>query len=413
MGFSQIITIWQCFAICVLCLSFTSHSIQASPIADLASANNRFAIKLYRELLSASDGNVVVSPYSLSTVLSMAYAGARGETAEQMADVLETTALGDQVHPIHHALAESLRITCNADTVARLSIANATWSAGCALNSSYSDLVARDYEAETRMLKADPVENARMINEWAAEHTEQKIKQVVTPDMLDTQLAMIITNAVYFLGRWQFPFDAEDTHSKLFWLTSNEQAEVKMMEQDLPAGSVKLLETDEFQAIELPYEESTAALDIFLSRRKDGLMALESKVNPDWLERQLNDMKPAQLEVDFSLPKVKTQGKASMSDVLKSLGMPLAFLPYRADFSGICGNPGDVYIDDVVHATFLEIDERGTEAAAVTAIMMGITSVPIQREKISFNVDHPFFFLIRDTATNTILFMGRITDPRS
>ena len=383
----------------------------ASPLSDLTTANNRFAVSLYHELAGAGSGNLVFSPISLGTALSMAYAGARGVTASQMEDVLQIAPLKQNVHSAQREMSNSLQANCNSDTSALLTIANAAWSAGCAPKSQFVELVEAQYDAEARRLASSPSENARLINEWAAQHTANRIREVVTPEMLDTQLAMVITNAVYFLGRWEYPFKARHTQPGQFWLNRESRVDVLLMHQDVPSSSVRYLETDLFQAIELPYRESSAALTIFLPREKDGLRALASLVTEEWLQAQLNSMTLTDGKVDLSLPKVKTSGKSSMGKVLKAVGMPRAFEPYSADFSGICGSPGDVYIGDVMHATYLEIDERGTEAAAVTAIMMEVTSMP-ERPKYTFHCDHPFLFLIRDTSTNAILFMGQILDPR-
>jgi serine protease inhibitor len=400
------------FRLTITSLLLMAASSMGDPIADLSAANNRFAVALLHELTKSARGNLVFSPVSLEAALCMTYAGARGETAQQMEDVLEIDTLGKDVHAAQQDLSNNLRITCNSDTIAKLSIANALWNATCTAKADFTKLLYDRYGAQIQQLPADPAAAANLINEWADVNTEHKVRQIVQPEDLSDALAIVLTNAVYFLGRWSFPFEAHDTRPRTFWLSGEDGVEVPTMACDLPARSVKILQTDEFQAIELPYKESTAAMIIVLPRERDGLQDLESSLSCDSLQRYLQSMQPAELEVALSLPKVKTEGRSSMTSVLRTLGMVAAFEPYRADFSGICGNPGDVYVTDVIHATFLEIDERGTEAAAVTAITMSVTSVPMEREKIVFNVDHSFLFVLRDTATNAILFMGHITDPR-
>ena len=389
----------------------------AQPIADLSAANNRFAVALFHELAKTDAGNLVFSPLSLHTALSMTYAGARGETAKQMSDVLEIESLGDQIHATHHELGNSLRITCNSDTVAKLKIANALWNAACTAKPDYTELLREQYGAEVNKLPLSADSAAWEINSWVDSHTEHRINRLVDPVDLTPGVNFILTNTVYFLGKWEYPFEEKPSQPAPFKLIDGTTIETVTMEQ-LVRGKFGYVETDDFQALELPYRENSAAMVIFLPKAYDGLRAFETSLSHTDLSHWLTSMRrladrqgdSAGTAVDLSVPKVETTFSSNLRSALAILGMPMVFESGTADFSGVCGSARTETLRDVLHASFLRIDEYGTEAAAASVVPFPIS---LPRRRIKFICDHPFFFLIRDTATNTILFMGHIVDPRS
>ena len=399
-----------------LLLGLLNVSILASPIADVSTANNRFAVALFHHLASP-DSNLVFSPLCLHTALSMAFAGASKETAEQMAKVLEIEAMKDEVHDAQKQLANSLQITCNTDTMAKLNIANALWNAQCTAKTQFQALLREYYSAEVTPLPSNPSEGAQAINSWVDKNTEHRITQLVNAGDLETEIAFVLTNAVYFLGRWAYPFGERPSKPGLFTLLDGTRIEPVMMSQEFRAP-LRYLETDEFQALELPYRQNSAAMVIFLPKDAGGLLALKASLSYDNLLSWLAAMQPTNggrtdsflVSVDVRMPKVETRTSIALKSSLSAMGMPMAFEPGAADFSNSCDSQANVWIGEVLHGTFLRIDERGTEAAAATMIAL---SVNLSRHRIKFICDHPFFFLIRDTATNTILFMGQIVDPRT
>lgn len=379
-----------------------SPNASGADLAELAAGNSAFAADLYQALREQERGNLFYSPYSISSALAMTYAGARGETERQMAATLHYTLPQARLHPAFNALDASLTTQGKEDTF-QLHIANALWGQkGFAFLPAFLDTLAENYGAGLRAVDfANAVEAARQtINAWVSEQTRDKIKELIKPGVLSPDVRLVLTNAIYFKGKWAAPFEKNSTYDGPFTLPDGGSESVPMMHQ---TGSFKYAEGEGYQAIELPYRDSDAAMLIVLPRagRFDEIEAAFSSERIAGIASQL-----APRSVRLTMPKFTYESEFYLADVLIQMGMPAAF--GDADFSGMTGKR-DLFISEVVHKAFVAVDEEGTEAAAATAVVMKVTAM---LEGIEMKVDRPFLFLIRDTRTGTILFAGRVFNPK-
>ncbi len=382
----------------------------------LASSTSQFALDLYGALRDR-DGNVFCSPLSITTALAMTAAGARGETAEQMNRTLHLDRLGPSGLADLGRWIDSLRGTIKAradaeepkpnEPAAGLWMANAVWiDAREKLQPDFVALVDQSFRAEARAVDFAHSADAarRTINRWVEDQTRDKIKDLLKPSLITSDTVVVLTSAIYFKGYWTHPFSVEATRDDDFHPAKGDVVRVKMMNQ---TASLPYFEGDSFQALELPYKDGSLAMVVLLPRRADGLGALEASLSVEKLDSWLAGLKPGRVKA--SLPRFTSTVETELNDVLKKLGMPLAFQG-GADFSGITGSP-DFAISAVVHKAFVEVEEKGTEAAAATAVVGVRSSVMIPSKEIVFRADHPFLYLIRDVKTGAILFMGRLSRP--
>lgn len=377
-------------------------------MSALAEGNAAFALDLY-QVLGSENGNLFLSPYSISTALAMTYAGAAGETARQMAATLHFTLPQDRLHPAVNAYALDLQARAKEPTEGtpfELSIANSLWGQeGFAFRPEFLDLLGVNYGAGMRLVDfvAEP-ESARLaINAWVSDETRDKIQDLIPSGVIDVMTRLVLANAIYFKAGWLDPFDANATSPAPFHRLDGSAEDVPMMRQSTSYGYAI---GDGYQALVVPYLSGNVSMLILLP--DDGRFeSFEQSLSPEMIQEILGNLTHG--PVNFSLPKFTTESAFSLNDVLRTLGMTDAFDPSRADFSGMDGNR-DLYISAVVHKAFVSVDEDGTEAAAATAVIMGVTSAPVA-EPIAFTVDRPFIYLIRDDQTGNILFIGRITDP--
>jgi serpin B len=377
-------------------------------VASLAGSNSAFAFDLYGSIKSL-DGNLFLSPYSISTALAMTYAGAAGQTADQMAGTLHFDLQGEALHSAFNAYALDLEARAQAEvegTPFELSIANSLWGQeGFAFRPEFLDLLAENYAAGMRLVDfaGDPEASRRVINRWVSDETRQRIEDLIPEGAIDTMTRLVLANAIYFKASWLTAFDPDDTVTEPFYRLSSEAADVPMMRLD---ESYRYAIGDGYKAIELPYQSGDMSMLIFLPDEGD-FQAFEDELGPDLVDRTMAEMTYG--PVHLGLPRFTYESSFSLKDALKALGMADAFDPDRADFSGMDG-ARDLYISDVLHKAFVAVDEEGTEAAAATAVIMGVTSAPAG-EPITFIVDRPFIYLIRDGQTGSILFLGRVLDP--
>jgi len=382
----------------------------ASPeeIAALASGNTDFAIELYRRIGSTTRKNIFFSPFSIVQASSMAYAGARGATASQMAAALHFSLSADRHHSAFNALDLKLRANCldpgdPQNKLLDLILANALWSQkGYALESAFLDILALHYDAGLNLLDflADP-ETARLtINRWVSNQTSGKIADLLQPGSIATSTRLVLTNAIYFKAAWESPFDAEETRTGTFHRLDGISATVSMMNQTWNTRYARL---DGCQTLELPYEGGTYSLLLILP--DEGNFA---GICDDFTGGELARIREALTDhqVELSLPKFRVDFPLSLKPFLTSMGMSAAFDPDQADFSGIIGRR-ELFVGDVVHRAFVGVDEKGTEAAAATAVIFYETSF---QNPVRLLVDRPFLFLIQDRETGTILFLGQITE---
>ncbi len=369
--------------------------------------NTRFALDLYARLGTEQDGNLFFSPGSLSTALAMTYDGAGGETAEQMAEVLHLRLPRERLHPAFAALQQ----TWEADGEGagyRLSVANRLWGQrDFDFRADYLATTRQHYGAElARVDFARQAEPARQrINAWVEEQTNGKIADLIPPGVLDAMTRLVLTNAVHFKGDWSEPFRKEATKDAPFHVSARERVEVPLMHRQ---GDYRYWAGDGLRALELPYGEGDLAMVVLLSDEIEGLPDLESRLTAEDLSRWLSGLR--EREVRVSLPRFTLDSQFQLAEVLGAMGMPRAFTTGEADFSGMSSEE-ELSLSAVVHKAFVDVNEEGTEAAAATGIAVAATAFVEPEEPAVFRADHPFLFLIRDSRTGSILFLGRLVDP--
>jgi serpin B len=381
----------------------------ATELADLVEGNTAFAFDLYQALGPEGDGNVVYSPYSLSLALAMAYAGARGETERQMAGTLHLSLPQAQLHPAFNALDQELEERGQGASGAdgqgfRLNVANALWGQEDYLFlPEFVNLLAANYGAEMRRLDFAREKKARKaINDWVGEQTEGEIQELIPPGALDAATRLVLTNAVYFNAAWARQFDPRASRDGTFHLLDGRLVSTPMMHQ---AGSFAYAEGPHYRAVVLPYDGYETGMVILLPA--DGQFeAVERSLDAEQVEAVLEGL--AERQVALTLPRLEFASELDLASVLAAMGMPLAFT-LQADFSGMTAEEG-LLISDVIHQATVSVGEAGTEAAAATAIVMPPSATP--EDFVTVTVDRPFLFLIRDLQTGSVLFLGRVVDPR-
>jgi serpin B len=386
----------------------TSPDVSPSDQALLVEGNSAFAFGLY-QALKGNEGNIFYSPYSISLALAMTYAGARGETAEQMAETLRFMLDQDSLHPAFNWLDAELASRGEGAQGKdgegfRLNIVNAIWGQkDYSFLPAFLDVLAENYGAGLRILDfINETEKSRVtINDWVSDQTEGRIKDLIPPGAIDALTRLVLTNAIYFNAAWENPFDEDMTANGPFYLLDGGQVSVPMMKQTEAFGYT---DGDGYQAVELPYDGDELSMVILLP--EDGqFQAFEEGLEAEKIDDIIGDLQLT--EVTLTMPKFEFESEFSLKDTLTDMGMPIAFSG-AADFSGMTGNPG-LCISDVLHKAFVSVDEAGTEAAAATAVIVGETAVPAEPAEVT--VDRPFIFLIRDIETGAILFVGRVLNP--
>lgn len=378
---------------------------------SFADDNNAFALGLYGQLRQ-QPGNLLISPLSVRLALGMAYAGARGETAAQIRDALRVSSSDEA---LHLAFAETIQ-HLNAAGGGRyeMAVANALWGRdGAPLQPGFVDLIARHYEGSMNVADfRHGAEAARVaMNQWVEEKTRHRIRDLIPPGGLDAATRMVLVNAVYFKGTWVLQFPKEFTRDEPFYLEGGGTVRAPLMLQEDDVG---YLHGDGYQALDLAYRGNDLSMLVLLPDRKDGLRDLEKRLSARMIHDCVAQMSAR--EVTFLIPRFKiVWGTTDLTGPLTALGMPLAFSRVEADFSGINGQApprGDwLFISAVLHKTFVEVNEEGTEAAATTASIMFLGSVEPTPPVPIVRADHPFLFAIRDRRTGAILFLGRMADP--
>jgi len=370
-----------------------------------AKGNTAFALDLYGQL-RGTDGNLFFSPMSIRTALGMTYAGARNETARQMAKVLH---LPEEQVRAHGELGELVHLLNDMGKTegCKLTIANALWGQqGYKFLDEFLVVVERNYGAGFAQLDfIRQTEAARKtINDWVAKKTQDKIENLIAPGDLTRLTRLVLTNAIYFKGDWVSPFKERQTKDADFFVGPDKKTTVPTMRQTDEFGYAQ---TEDLQALELPYARDGVSMVILLPRKRDGLGDVEKHLTLRNLSGWLGALRTRRVAV--YLPRFKTEAKFELSTTLASMGMTAAFNMRRADFSGMTGKP-NLFISKVIHQAYVDVNEKGTEAAAATAVVMEGKAKP-SRPPV-FRADHPFLFLIRDRKTGSILFLGRLADPK-
>jgi serpin B len=372
--------------------------------------NSRFSIDLYGRL-RGGDKNLFFSPYSISTALAMTSAAARGETAREMASTLQLP--GDPAQTSQAFRALITRTSGGSDRPARadeLVTANALWlQQGQPPLSEFVETVRTDYFAALSELdfRTDTENARRTINTWVERQTRDKIRDLLTPGAVNSSTSLVLTNAIYFKGAWQTPFSKSATKEDASFTTDGgSKVSVPMMHL---TGFFAYHDGGSLQVLELPYAGGNRSMIVLLPKQDDGLGTLEGSLSPKNLSGWLLPLKSRRVTVGF--PRFRVEQSFCLADVLKTLGMRLAFDPERADFSGLTGQR-DHSISEVIHKAFVDVDEAGTEAAAATAVVMARSAAFQPTPPVAFRADHPFVFLIRDRTNDSILFLGRVTNPK-
>ena len=372
---------------------------------ELSEGMNGFAANLYWRLdAEASPGdNIFFSPFSIESAFGILLAGANGDTATQI-----RKPLGLPADETHGRLGETTKALQSGGAGPILRIANALWvQRDYPVKPDFLRTAQRDYGASARNLdlRGAPEPAAKQINNWVAEQTNDRITNLIAPSMLDGSTVLVITNAIYFLGDWRDAFEPKMTREEPFSLGGGGIAKVPLMSRNV---TVPYVRDEGFQAVDLPYRSSDLVMSIILPDDARGLDAIEKKVGDGLLSDALGRLDAAAAEeVRLSLPKLEIETEIDLKPPLFDLGMRLPFQP-QADLTGIAD--ADLMVSAAVHKAFLKMDEKGTEAAAATGI--AVTEVAAAAPPPEFRADHPFLFAIRDKKSGTILFLGRISDPR-
>jgi serpin B len=385
----------------------THPAVDARDSAELVAGNTRFAVNAYKALAARTGGtNLLLSPYSMSIVLAMTLAGAGGETANEMAAAMQWTLPSSRLHRTFDALDEQL--AAREEDRLTLRFANSLWaSSQVHFEKAFLDTLSRSYGTGVRLtdVAGDPEGSRRRINGWVADATKGNIRDLFAPDSVPSSDSIVLLNAVYFHAAWSQPFKSANTLSEPFWRLDGSKTTAQTMHGGLRTRCMK---SGDYDAVELPYVGGQMAMDLVMP--KAPLAAFEANLTGDSLGRMLSGMEHA--TVILSMPRFRfAEPTFSLADVLKGLGMRRAFDPQQADFSPMgADSHGGLFVGDVLHQATIVVNEEGTEAAAATAVRMGTRGAPPE-EPVIISIDHPFFFVLRDIPTDTILFAGRVVDP--
>ncbi len=389
----------------VMGLSLTSpkvHAAESGGIEALSQANTAFAFDLY-ERLKTSGGNLFISPYSISTCLAMVKEGAKGSTAQQILQVLHFDKAGDQLGSLFAALQKQLNEAQQSNGL-QLHIANGLWvQKEHPFLSAFLADTKRTYDATLEQVdfqtQADEAVSA--INGWVSQKTQGRIPRLFEPGMLNAQTRMALVNAIYFKGKWASPFAKQKTADAPFRMAGGRSVNLPMMNQ---TSRFKYAAADDLQLLELPYAGNKLTMAILLPKETEGVDKLElSAVKLSaWLAA-------ARLQkVNVFIPRFRLETQYLLNRTLEDMGMREPFST-AADFSGMDGQR-DLYLSVLAHKAFVEVNEEGTEAAAATGAGMSLTA--LEAPPPTFRADHPFVFLIRDTSSGTILFLGKLAEPK-
>jgi serpin B len=382
---------------------YTATLVVSADTTSLGAAYSDFGFDLFAELAEADSGeNVFISPLSVAIALAMTYNGASGETREDMAEVLKLAGMDiDEVTAANEAFLVSLD---NLDPRVELAIANSLWSReGFDFKQDFLERNRESFDAEITSLDFNDPGAKDTINAWVDENTRGKIDSII--DRIDPMDVMFLINAIYFNGKWTVEFKEEHTTDMPFHLPNGTEKQHPMMFQ---AGKYQYLQGDDFQAVALPYgDNKRVSMYIFLpsgeSSLDEFLNGLDSESWDGWMSQF------AQKEGDVRIPRFRTEYESELNDALTALGMGVAFSEQNADFSEM--TDAQVFISEVKHKAVVEVNEEGTEAAAVTSVGVTVTSAVIEPERFSFTADRPFFYAIRDDQTGSVIFMGTLVTP--
>ena len=390
-----------------------SSEIPPSELHSLANGMNDFAVNLLQQINENPDENLIFSPYSISLALAMAYGGAGGKTAEEMAQVLNFNQPQEELHKQLNSLDQSLYVIPehlkDKEGSFQLNVANSLWGqSGYPFRQSYFDLLAQYYGAGLQVV--DFVNNSDQargkINDWVSDETEGKIKDLIPPEGINSLTRLVLANAIYFNAAWLNQFSKQETSPDDFYLNADNKQTAQMMQIK---NNFDYKRDAEIQLVDIPYLNDRFSMVLLMPLEKD-LSTLISELDNNQINSWLQDL--SSREVILRMPKFKFETSFSVNQALQELGIKTAFSPTEADFSGMYQTDGEpLYISEVIHKAFVDVDEEGTEAAAVTAIVMRAAVAQPDNEPLLLEFNHPFLFLIRDRQSGLILFIGKVTNP--
>jgi serpin B len=387
----------------VLSLSQDKKLDPESDVNNVVNSSNQFAFDLYSNL-KGEKGNIFFSPYSISTAMAMTYEGARGQTAEEIRQVFHYP---DDINVLRRGYTETINQINKKDKKYELRTANALWAQkDYRFLPEYFKTAEKYYGGKvTNVDFVRDTENSRLtINKWVEDQTNNRIRDLIPQGAINSLTRLVLTNAIYFKGNWETQFPKKNTKEADFRVSADKKVRVPMM--FIREGKFNYTENEALQLLELPYAGNELSMLVLLPRNE--LSEVEPYLKADKIKDLMKNLR--QEEVDVYLPRFKFETKYLMGGeqgILGRMGMPTAFSETQADFSGMTGRP-DLYITEVVHQAFVEVNEEGTEAAAATGVIMGVKAVFLKKV---FRADHPFIFFIQHRDTGNILFMGRVIDP--
>ncbi|MCX6250220.1 MAG: serpin family protein [Bacteroidetes bacterium] len=382
--------------------------ISANNPKGIVDGNNKFAFKLFHAVKGSANENQFYSPFSISTAMAMVYAGARTETEIQINQTMNFTQ-SEKFHSDYKHLMH--RLDKGTEGKIKLNIANGLWAQkDFKFLDTYFDIAKSDYNSELKNVDfTDALESEKTridINKWVEQKTNDKIKDLLSHGDLSSLTRLVLVNAIYFYGDWDKPFKKTSTMPAEFSQIDGTQIMVPFMNQH---DRYNYYEDSKIQALEIPYKDNKASMVIFLPTNKKGIGEFEKLFDYKYYLEIISSFQTN--EVRLSLPKFQTTCKINLGSTLAQMGMSLAFSPDSADFSGMTGKR-DLYVSEVIHQAFIDVDEKGTEAAAATAVIMMTTSARPSPDIKVFDADHPFVMVIKDNTTGSILFFGKIMIPK-
>jgi serine protease inhibitor len=370
--------------------------------ADIIKSDNDFGLELFQKVISndTEAANTFVSPTSIALALAMTYNGADGETKTAMESTLKKQGLTpDEINKSYKSLVDAL---VSVDPKVLLEIANSIWyREGFTVLPEFVRTNQDYYDARVSSLDFNDPGAPGVINSWVSDKTHNRIEEII--DEIPAEAVMYLINAIYFKGIWQIEFDKEKTSDGPFYLKGGSQVTVPVMKQ---ISTLKHTTNETFSMVELPYGQGNYSMVVLLPQAGYSTDDLVTAITPGNWNDWINSL--SEKDVDLQLPKFTYEYKNTLNDELEAMGMGVAFTDL-ADFSKINGT-GNLFISKVLHKSFVEVNEEGTEAAAVTSVEIELTAIP-EPGYIKFYVDHPFVFVIRETTTGAILFIGRVQNP--
>lgn len=380
---------------------FTNQAFALS--AKMADSVNSFTLEIGKYLAKTKpQDNAFISPLSISSALAMTASGAKGATLKEMQKTLR---LPPFAHEEYKKLMSQLSLTQESS----LHLANRLWgNKGADYNKEFIETLIKNYGSSVESLDfANASEASRIIiNKWIAEQTQNKIKDLLSPGSISPSTSSVLTNAIYFKGKWEYPFKLKDNYQGDFFISANEKKPTTFMQL---SKHIPYEENADYQKIEMPYKNREISFVVLLPKEDKNLNEIEKKLSrKDFLPIKSESLEN---EVDVTLPKFTSEISYELSSMLQSLGIKSAFNSSLADFSGMRpkNKAANFYISSVIHKAFIELNEEGTEAAAATAIIIKATAMPMNR--VYFRANHPFIYFIRHEASGAILFYGRFIKP--